>query len=53
MSQKAHIIQAEDNDVVFEENKKNDIVEKYKELNIKCDSIIEKISKKKSKKLNK
>lgn len=46
MAQKAQIIEEEAVEESHEENKEN-IMCKYKELNLKCDSIIEKIAKKK------
>jgi len=52
MAQKAHIIEEELAEESHEENKEN-IIGKYKELNAKCDYIIEKIAKKKKVKIEK
>lgn len=46
MSQKAQLLKEFANSL---EDKKENIIEKYKELDAKCDSIIEKIAKKKKK----
>jgi hypothetical protein len=52
MAQKAQIIEEELAEESHEENKEN-IIGKYKELGLKCDSIIEKIAKKKKVKTEK